>query len=143
MKGSEYVGTIIVKDIVVNIGIDDYGQCYFIEWIEEEDNKSVVRQIGLGAYCTDFLESACSIFDYKGVSISLYGKELWDKETELIKKRYESSGWAAENPEAFMEWLSNRNRTDYDTYDFDKMYKEFRKQGLFLLCVRRCHKIGS
>lgn len=127
MKSSEYVTTVLVKNYVVNIGIDDYGQCYFIEWVEKNENhENELRQLSLGTYCTDYLESTYSIFDYKGTSISLYGKEEWDKDTALIKKRFIDSGYADENPEAFSEWLADRNREDYGEYDFPKMYEELR-----------------
>lgn len=128
MKSSEYVTTVLVRDYVVNIGIDDYGQCYFIEWVENENGNDVLRSLSLGTYCTDYLESTYSIFDYKGVSISLYGKEQWEEDTARIKGRYVNSGWADENPEAYLDWLKNRNREDYGTYDFPKMYKELSKR---------------
>ncbi len=123
MKASEYVGTITVKDYVVNIGIDDYGQCYFAEW-EENDELCAAS---LGTYCTDFLEATCSLFDYKGVSISLYGKEQWDLDTERQKQRHISSGWAESDPLGFKNWLDNRNTEDYCVYDFEKMYEEFQR----------------
>lgn len=126
MKSLEYVTTVLVKDYVVNIGIDDYGQCYFIEWVENENGKDVVRSLSLGTYCTNYLESTYSIFDYKGASISLYGKEQWEEDTARIKGRYISSGWADENPEAYLQWLTDRNREDYGIYDFPKMYEELR-----------------
>ena len=35
MKQEEYVKTIVVYDKMVNIGMDDYGQQYFLEYVDE------------------------------------------------------------------------------------------------------------
>lgn len=49
MKQEEYIKTIVVYGKMVNVGIDDYGQQYFIEFVNSKgeleefgDRKSVV-----------------------------------------------------------------------------------------------------
>ena len=46
MKKSEYVKTITIKDQEIRIGKDDYGQCYFVEWTDDEGS----HEMGLGTY---------------------------------------------------------------------------------------------
>ena len=42
MKPEEYIKTIIYKNRMINIGLDDYGQTYFIEYVEDGELKEDV-----------------------------------------------------------------------------------------------------
>ena len=44
MKQSEYIKTIVYNDRMINLGLDDYGQTYFIEYVE--DGELVEELIG-------------------------------------------------------------------------------------------------
>ena len=50
MLKDDYVNSIVVGDKLINIGLDDYGQCYFIEWAENGESK----QESCGSYNTDY-----------------------------------------------------------------------------------------
>ena len=52
MDKNEFVKHIIYNNIEIDIGIDDYGQTYFIEYI---DNNGKVHQECVGAYVTDYM----------------------------------------------------------------------------------------
>ena len=51
MTSDEYIKTIKVKDLDVDLGRDDYGQSYFIEWVDDEGR----HEIGVGSYNMDYL----------------------------------------------------------------------------------------
>ena len=59
MKKSEYVKTITIKDQEIRIGKDDYGQCYFVEWTDDEGS----HEMGLGTYNEDIMGDLLYIFD--------------------------------------------------------------------------------
>ena len=46
MKKEEFIESIVLNDKLINIGLDDNGQCYFVEWVE--NNK--LHQESWGAY---------------------------------------------------------------------------------------------
>ena len=57
MKDDEYVCTMYVdefKDLMIHIGQDDYGQCYFVEFVENDEVKSY----GCGTYNFDYEDTA-------------------------------------------------------------------------------------
>lgn len=69
MKQYEYIKTIIYNNRMINIGHDDYGQTYFIEYIE--DGK--LEEECIGSYISDYEdyiewrfgepETNCPIYD--------------------------------------------------------------------------------
>lgn len=61
MKKEEYVKTLIVKGQKVEAGLDDYGQCYFFEY-ENENGK--IQEVCCGSYNPNYEEE---ITDYFGV----------------------------------------------------------------------------
>ncbi len=52
MKKSEYITTVTVCGRSVKVGLDDYGQCYIIEY--EEDGK--ICEESCGGYNTDYMD---------------------------------------------------------------------------------------
>ena len=50
MKQEEYIKTIIYNDRMINIGIDDAGQTYFIEYVEDGELKEAC----VGSYVMDY-----------------------------------------------------------------------------------------
>lgn len=47
MDRNEYVETLVLNGKMINIGIDDAGQCYFVEWVDENGN---LMQESCGSY---------------------------------------------------------------------------------------------
>lgn len=98
MEKNEYIKTLNVAGKEVKLGLNDYGQCYFIEWVDEDGKE---QSMGLGTYNSHYLEDIYYLFDpeYK----ALKKKELWgdymtpkeyDRWLEygkLFKKEYELS----------------------------------------------------
>ena len=105
MKKEEYIETIVVNKKMVNVGMDDYGQCYFLEWVDDEGN---LQETGCGTYNLNYYEVALSMFDYKGYYITVYGQDAWDELMELHKKR----------------GLPSIDTDDYQLYNIDEFYKE-------------------
>lgn len=89
MKQKEYVKTIVVYDKMINIGMDDYGQQYFIEFV---NSKGELEQVGCGAYNFDYIDVAKTIVDHRRYQIEIFGEEevlRMEKEKEERMKRYE------------------------------------------------------
>lgn len=59
MKTSEFVKTVTYGGQVINVGLDDYGQSYFLEWIDEDGKAHI---IGCGTYTTDYMYVIESLF---------------------------------------------------------------------------------
>lgn len=88
MKSSEYIKTIVVYGKMVNIGMDDYGQQYFLEYV---DDTGHLVETGCGAYNVDFEDVAKISIDYERYNIEFWGKEEWEqikKEREERMKKY-------------------------------------------------------
>ena len=62
MTKEEYVKTFEVCGTKVDLGLDDYGQCYFIEWTDKNGER---KETGLGTYNFHYLEEIYSMFDEK------------------------------------------------------------------------------
>lgn len=60
MKKSEYVKTIVLDGKMINVGLDDYGQCYFFEFV---DKNGELKEMSCGTYCFDYMQE---IKDYFG-----------------------------------------------------------------------------
>ena len=89
MKTNEYVKTIIVYGKMVNIGMDDPGQQYFIEYV---DNNGDLVEVGCGAYNFDYEDVAKSIIDHRRYSIEIWGEEFvrdMERAREERMKKYE------------------------------------------------------
>jgi len=48
MSNKKYIKSIIINNQLINIGKDDYGQCYFFEYYNT--NTKEIEQISLGSY---------------------------------------------------------------------------------------------
>ena len=63
MTKEEYIGTIELNGIKVDVGVDDYGQQYFFEFINKDSEKET---LGCGAYNINFLDDIIFIVDRQG-----------------------------------------------------------------------------
>ena len=87
MIKEEYIGTIELNGTVVNVGIDDYGQQYFFEFINKNGEKET---LGCGAFNINFLDDIIYIVDRKGFFLlkyyyyELYKQLVFTVEKELL-----------------------------------------------------------
>lgn len=91
MKREEYVKTIIVYGKMVNVGMDDYGQQYVIEFV---NSNGELEEIGCGAYNFDYEDVAKTAIDYERHCREIWGDEKWEqmqKEKEERMKKYNES----------------------------------------------------
>lgn len=86
MKQEEYVKTIVVYGKMLNVGIDDYGQQYFLEYV---DDNGELQEIGCGAYNSDIEDVAKTIIDRRRYMIEEYGEEEVLRIEEEKRKRME------------------------------------------------------
>lgn len=49
MKAEEYIKTVVFNNRMINIGLDDYGQSYFIEYLDDEGN---LKEESCYGYCS-------------------------------------------------------------------------------------------
>ena len=80
MTKEEYIGTIELNNIKVDIGIDDYGQQYFFEFINEDGET---ESLGCGAYNLNFLAEIIYIVDEKGYHENKYDYDKIYKQLNL------------------------------------------------------------
>lgn len=89
MKREEYVKTIVVYGKIVNVGMDDYGQQYFIEYLNDNGE---ITEIGCGAYNDNYEDVAKFVIDHERYSEEFWGYETWKQmkeEREERLKKYE------------------------------------------------------
>lgn len=86
MKQEEYVKTIVIYGKMLNVGIDDYGQQYFLEYV---DDNGELQEIGCGAYNSDIEDVAKTIVDRRRYMIEEYGEEEVLRIEEEKRKRME------------------------------------------------------
>ena len=88
MKPEEYVKSFIIDGREIKLGIDDYGQCYFIEWVDEDGNT---QEMGLGTYNFNYMEDIYYMFDkrYKELRRADFTRELSKKEIKELEKYYD------------------------------------------------------
>jgi len=95
MTKEEYVKTLNINNQEIKLGLDDYGQCYFIEWEENGETKDM----GLGTYNFHYIEEIYYMFDpvFKELTKkNLYGDEMspeeqnkWLEYKKIFDKEYE------------------------------------------------------
>ena len=86
MKKSEYITTVTVCGQSVKVGLDDYGQCYFIEY--KKDGKTITESCG--SYNTDYMDYIYARFDseYRRLSLrALFGELSADEAVRLEEYR--------------------------------------------------------
>ena len=82
MTREEYVTTFTINGKRADVGIDDYGQCYFLEWEENGEKK----EAGLGTYNAEFIDDVFFLLDpvYRHLWTRVWTfSELTDSEAEL------------------------------------------------------------
>lgn len=52
MRDNEYVTSLKLNKQLVNIGLDDNGQCYFVEYVDPKTDED--KRAGLGTYNSDY-----------------------------------------------------------------------------------------
>lgn len=80
MNRDSYIKTFHICGYDIDLGLDDYGQCYYIEWDDYGEKKST----SLGTYNFHYLEDIYYLLDpvYK----ILTHKDLWGEEMTLEEK---------------------------------------------------------
>ena len=53
MKREDYIESKVINGYLVNIGIDDYGQCYYFEFLNKEGK---LEEVSCGTYNLDYME---------------------------------------------------------------------------------------
>lgn len=74
MTKEEYLKTVVVDGKKIEVGMDDYGQCYFYEWEEDGEIKS----------------ESCGTYNFDYMSQIMY--HFCDEYRNLVKKYYYGGG---------------------------------------------------
>jgi hypothetical protein len=117
MKQDEYIKTIVYNSHMINIGLDDYGQTYFLEYVEDGELKEEC----VGAYVTDYENYIEWRFGEPEINCPIYRTVVTtDKERCAIpyrpfclkcRKRWNDNDYAAwqKRNEEFAKWLEENN----------------------------------
>lgn len=60
MKASDYLKTRVINGRMVNIGKDDYGQCYYFEYVND---KGQLQEVSCGTYNFNWEQEVQDYFD--------------------------------------------------------------------------------
>jgi len=77
MRKEDYIKTIIVCKKEIKLGMDDYGQCFYIEWV---DDNGKIQEESIGTYNTHYMEYIYHKFDPKYKELSR--KEMFGEATK-------------------------------------------------------------
>ena len=102
MMKEEYVKTLNVGGHEIKLGLDDYGQCYFIEWADPLTGE--LKETGLGTYNFNYMEDIYYLFD--------------DRYKELVRR--ELFGELSDGETAEMENYRRIFDEEYDFYGVEK-----------------------
>ena len=84
MKQEEYIKTIVVYGKMINVGMDDYGQQYFLEFVND---KGELEEKGCGSYNFDYEEFAKSIIDHRRFLVEEWGEgEVLEMERQKAER---------------------------------------------------------
>ena len=123
MRKDEFIRHITYNDVEIDLGIDDYGQTYFIEYIDKYTGELITECVG--AYCTnwhDYIEyrfgipeKNCEIYDQEIVTDNEGCSKMDKGYCCRCPKRFsktEYTAWQKRNQE-FAEWLNNQRMKGY------------------------------
>lgn len=79
MKKEDYIGSLTINNTKVDIGIDDYGQCYYFEF---ENDKGEIETYGCGSYNINYLDDILFMVDREGYLNDKYDIDALYKELE-------------------------------------------------------------
>lgn len=116
MRQEEYIKTIIYNGQMINIGLDDAGQTYFIEYLEDGELKEEC----VGAYVTDYEDYIEWRFGIPEINCPIYSSVVTtDTERcavpyrpfcDKCRKRWNDVDYAAwqKRNEEFEKWLEEK-----------------------------------
>ena len=59
MKQEDYIETLVINGHIVPVGMDDYGQCYYFEYLDENGQ---LQEMGCGTYNFNYKREIESFF---------------------------------------------------------------------------------
>lgn len=116
MKQDEYIKTIVYNERMINVGLSDAGQTYFIEYVEDGELKEEC----VGAYTSDYERYIEWRFGIPEINCPIY-HDVVTSDTEFCenstrgfcsecRKAYDDIAWAAlqKHQEEFVKWLEEQ-----------------------------------
>ena len=82
MNRNEFVESLAIGGVLVNVGNDDSGQCYFLEWVES--NQLVCESCG--TYNLDYRDYAETKFGFPSMDCEYYRLAQTTPDTNCSKK---------------------------------------------------------
>ena len=74
MRDREYVASLKLNKQLVNIGLDDNGQCYFVEYVDPKTNED--KRVSLGTYNSDYEYAAQELLGEPTIDCPYYNLTL-------------------------------------------------------------------
>lgn len=118
MKQEEYIKTIVYNGRMINLGQDDYGQTYIIEYLEDGELKEEC----VGAYVLDYEDYIEYRFGDPEINCPIYNEvvttdtECCEKQNKSLclkcRKRWNDIDYAAwqKRQEEFAKWLEENKK---------------------------------
>lgn len=114
MNKEDYIKTIVVNDKEIKLGLDDYGQCYYIEYLND---KNEIETTSLETYNTYYMEEIYYMFDprfeYLERKNSFFKLGIYPREGSELSIKYPNLG---------KEPLTREEEEEYNNYL--KMFRE-------------------
>ena len=85
MQRDEYIKTVVFNGIMINVGLDDYGQTYFIEYIEDGE----LKEESVGSYIADYEDYIEWRFGDPEINCPIYHK-ITTTDTECCETKAKS-----------------------------------------------------
>lgn len=118
MKQEEYIKTIVYNGRMINLGQDDYGQTYIIEYLEDGE----IKEECVGAYVTDYEDYIEYRFGNPEINCPIYNEvvttdtECCEKQNKSLclkcRKRWNDVDYVAwqKRQEEFAKWLEEQKK---------------------------------
>lgn len=88
MKQEDYVETLDVKGKKVDVGLDDYGQCYYFEF---EDDNGDIKEVSCRTFNGDYVGEIADYFNVNEEDIFPFTNKAYpDEKYKEVKEKYES-----------------------------------------------------
>ena len=111
MKQDEYIKTVVYNGRMINIGLDDYGQTYFLEYVEDGELKEEC----VGPYVTDCEDYIEYRFGNPEINCHIYHDVITSATESCTKKTF-----------AFCS-MCRKSLNDVDYAAWQKRQEEFAK----------------
>ena len=101
-KNDTYVETLVVNNKMINVFMNDPGQCYWFQWI---DDNGMIQSMSCGTYC----------FDYKNII-----EDFFEPSEEKLNERIENLKWGLIETNRDIAYLIKKLKKHFPNENFER-----------------------